>query len=83
MNVDLFVFTFYNVGNEIKEVITKMAFMSNKEKASRIISNTVDQLRRRNQEIPGYSQSLLYDFEQFQLTAKRAERRRAYYLGKY
>ena len=60
-----------------------MAFMSNKEKASRIISTTVDQLQRRNQEIPGYSQSLLYDFEQFQLTAKRAERRRAYYLGKY
>lgn len=60
-----------------------MAFMSNKEKASRIISNTVAKLRRRNREIPGYSQSLLYDFEQFQLTAKRAERRRAYYLGKY
>nr|DAX97232.1 MAG TPA: hypothetical protein [Caudoviricetes sp.] len=60
-----------------------MAFMSNKEKASRIISTTVDQLRRRNQEIPGYSQSLLYDFEQFQLTAKREARRRAYYLGKY
>lgn len=59
-----------------------MAFMSNKEKASRIISKTVDQLRRRNQEIPGYSQSLLYDFEQFQLTAKRVARRRAYYSDK-
>ena len=82
MNVDLFVFTFYNTGNGNKRGDNEMAFMSNKEKASRIISNTVSKLRRRNQEIPGYSQSLLYDFEQFQLTAKRAERRRAYYLGK-
>ena len=82
MSVDLFVFTIYNASNEIKRGDNEMSFMTNKEKASRIISNTVDQLRRRNQEIPGYSQSLLYDFEQFQLTAKRAERRRAYYLGK-